>query len=84
MKATLIFPIATLHGKLNQSSKFYFRCVKGNVYAQRCPTYNKPLTEAQIRAANLFAKRARMVAQMQREGSRLTLKQLWELAKQIV
>ena len=84
MKATLIFPIATLHGKLNQSSKYYFRSVKGNVYAQRCPTYTKPLTAAQIRAADLFAKRARMVAQMQREGSKLPLKQLWNLAKQVL
>lgn len=82
MKATLVFPIATLSGKIDQSSDFYFRCVNGRQYAQRCPMRAKPLSAAQIRANELFARRARMVAQMQLEGSLKSQKELWKLASQ--
>ena len=80
MQVQLILPIASLHGKLSADSNYYFRTFKGKTYVQRCPIQQAP-TPAQKAASELFAKRARLVAQMQREGTNLPLKQLWELAK---
>lgn len=80
MKVELILPIATLSGKLNAKSNYYFRTLNGRTFVQRCPLPQSAPTAAQKEACALFAKRARMVAQMQNEGSKLTKKELWKLA----
>ena len=82
MKVELILPIATLSGKLNAKSNYYFRTFNGRTFVQKCPKHKSFPTAAQQAACELFAKRARMVAQMQNEGSKLTQKQLWKLAEQ--
>ena len=82
MKVELISPIITLSGKLTRKSNYYFRTFNGKTFVQRCPKFNAPPTPAQKAACELFSKRARMVARMQAEGSKLTQKQLWELAEQ--
>ncbi|MBQ8938641.1 MAG: hypothetical protein IJ047_00255 [Paludibacteraceae bacterium] len=80
MQVQFILPIAALRGKISSKSNYYFRTYNGKTYAQRCPKQPAP-TPAQKAASELFAKRARLVAQMQREGTDLPLKQLWKLAK---
>lgn len=80
MKVQLILPIAALHGKISAKSNYYFRTYNGKTYAQRCPKQPNQ-TSAQKAASELFAKRARLVAQMQRDGTDSPLKQLWQLAK---
>ena len=82
MKVELILPITTLSGKLTSKSNYYFRTVNGRTYVQRCPRQSAQPTPAQKAACELFAKRARMVAQLQSAGSNLTQKQLWDIAAQ--
>lgn len=82
MKVELILPIATLRGKLNANSNYYFRTLNGRTFVQKCPSVKYASTAAQKAARELFAKRASMVAQMQQAGSKLTQKELWKLAEQ--
>ena len=81
MKVELIIPIASLSGKLNAKANYYFRTLNGRTFVQRCPMSNSSPSAAQKAACDLFAKRARMVAKMQNEGSKLTQKELWKLAE---
>jgi hypothetical protein len=78
MKAKPILPIDALHGKLDSKSKYYFRTINGKQYAQRCPMRDKPPTLAQKSARAIFAIRAKQVAQLQKDGSRQSQKQLWK------
>lgn len=84
MKVELILPITTLSGKLNSRANYYFRTLNGQTFAQRCPKFKVPQTAAQKAACSLFARKARLVAQMQREGSKLSRQQLWRLVAQIL
>ena len=84
MKIELIIPIEALHGKLSQHSNYYFRTINGRQFVQRCPKRNKQRSAAQIRSNQIFASRARIVAQMQNEGVKLTKKQLWEITKDVL
>lgn len=81
MKAKLILPIATLSGKLNAKSNYYFRTLNGRTFVQRCPLHKSSPSAAQKAAYELFTRRARMVAQMRNEGSKLTQKELWKLVE---
>lgn len=78
MRANLILPIDALHGKLEGKSTYYFRTINGKQYAQRCPKRDKPPTDSQLSSRATFAKRSRIVAQMQKNGSKLSLKELWK------
>lgn len=78
MRANLILPIDALHGKLEGKSTYYFRTINGKQYAQRCPKRDKPPTHSQLSSRAAFAKRSRIVAQMQKNGSKLSLKELWK------
>jgi len=78
MRAKLILPIEALHGKLEAKSKYYFRTINGKQYAQRCPVRAKPPSAAQISSRATFAIRAKQVAQLQKEGSKLSQKELWK------
>ena len=78
MRAKLILPIDALHGKLDGKSKYYFRTINGKQYAQRCPVRDKPPSPAQATSRATFAERSRIVAQMQKDGSKLTVKELWK------
>lgn len=82
MKAKPILPIDALHGKLDGKSTYYFRTINGKQYAQRCPKRDKPPTDSQLSSRATFAERSRIVAQMQKDGSKLTVKELWKLAEQ--
>lgn len=84
MKIELIIPIEALHGKLSQHSNYYFRTINGRQFVQRCPKRKKQRSAAQIRSNQIFASRARIVAQMQNEGVKLTPKQLWKIAKEVL
>lgn len=57
MKAQLMAPIASIHGKI--SDKYYARVVNGKQIIQRCPTRNYPPTEKQLEARKRFAERYR-------------------------
>lgn len=78
MRAKLILPIDALHGKLDGRSKYYFRTINGKQYAQRCPVRDKPPTDSQLSSRATFAERSRLVAQMQKDGSKLSVKELWK------
>lgn len=78
MKAKPILPIEALHGKLDSKSTYYFRMINGKQYAQRCPVRDKPPTDGQLSSRATFAERSRLVAQMQKDGSKLTVKELWK------
>lgn len=78
MKAKLILPIDALHGKLDGQSRYYFRTIHGKQYAQRCPARTKPPTAGQLSSRATFAIRSRIVAQLQKDGSDLTLQELWK------
>ena len=78
MKAKLILPIDALHGKLDGKSKYYFRTINGKQYAQRCPVRVKPPSPAQTSSRATFAIRAKHVAQLQKSGSKLSVKELWK------
>lgn len=80
MRATLILPIEALHGKLESNSKYYFRTINGKQYAQRCPVRDKPPSLAQASSRAIFASRAKQVAQLQKDGSKLSQKELWKIA----
>jgi hypothetical protein len=73
-----ILPIDALHGKLDAKSKYYFRTIHGKQYAQRCPKRDKPPTDSQLSSRATFAERSRIVAQMQKDGSKLSVKELWK------
>ena len=78
MTAKPIFPIDSLHGKPDSKSPYYFRIINGKQYAQRCPKRDKPPTSSQLSSRATFAERSRIVAQMQKDGSKLTVKELWK------
>lgn len=78
MTAKPIFPIDSLHGKPDSKSPYYFRTINGKQYAQRCPVRDKPPSPAQTSSRATFAIRAKQVAQLQKEGSRLSQKELWK------
>ena len=78
MKAKPILPIDALHGKLDGKSTYYFRTINGKQYAQRCPVRDKPPSLAQASSRATFAIRAKQVAQLQKSGSRLSVKELWK------
>ena len=78
MRAKPILPIDALHGKLDGQSTYYFRTINGKQYAQRCPVRDKPPSPAQASSRATFAERSRLVAQMQKSGSKLSLKELWK------
>ena len=78
MKAKPILPIDALHGKLDGKSTYYFRTINGKQYAQRCPKRDKPPTDSQLSSRATFAERSRKVAQMQKDGFELTVKELWK------
>ena len=81
MKIEPILPIDALHGKLEGKSTYYFRTINGKQYAQRCPVRDKPPSPAQKSSRATFAIRAKQVAQLQKDGSKLSVKELW---KQII
>lgn len=81
MKTNVILLIDTLHGKLEGHSKYYFRTIHGKQYAQRCPVRDKPPTNRQLSSRAIFAERSRIVAKMQKDGSKLTPKELWNQLK---
>ena len=78
MRAQLILPIDALHGKLDSKSTYYFRTINGKQYAQRCPKRDKPPTDSQLSSRATFAERSRIVAQMQKDGTKLLKKDLWK------
>ena len=78
MRAKLILPIEALHGKLDGKSKYYFRTINGKQYAQHCPVRDKPPSLAQASSRATFAIRAKQVAQLQKSGSKLSVKELWK------
>ena len=78
MRAKPILPIDALHGKLDSKSKYYFRTINGKQYVQRCPVRDKPPSPAQTSSRTTFAIRAKQVAQLQKDGSKLTVKELWK------
>lgn len=80
MRVQLITPIANLHGKLSGKMPFYFKTVNGKTFIQRCPARKAPPTAVQTAARERFRKIATTVAQMRRQGSRLSQKELWTLA----
>jgi hypothetical protein len=55
MKAKLLKPIASIHGKIAKG--YYARLLNVNQIIQRCPMRKKPLTPAQLRAQQEFAQR---------------------------
>ncbi len=79
MKVKTILPIDSLHGKLNDKSNYYFRSIYGKQFAQRCPVRKHPKTAMEEAKESLFGQRARKVAKMLREGSKLTRKEMWKI-----
>ena len=57
MKATLMAPIKSIHGKI--SDKYYARVVNGKQIIQRCPVRNYPPTQKQIEARKRFVEKYR-------------------------
>ncbi|MBR6018152.1 MAG: hypothetical protein IK073_05985 [Paludibacteraceae bacterium] len=80
MRVELITPIARLHGKLSGRAPYYFKTVNGKTFVQRCPNRVTPPTRNQTLARSRFRQIAVTVAQMRRQGSHLTQKELWTLA----
>lgn len=80
MRVQLITPIANLHGKLSSKMPFYFKAVNGKTFIQRCPVRKARPSAKQIAARDRFRKIATTVAQMRRQGSLLSQKELWTLA----
>ena len=84
MKAELIIPIDALRGKLREDG-YYFRMYKGVQIVQRCPDRSKhKKTIAELENQERFAKRAQVVNQMLKAGSRVSRKGLWKLTSQAV
>ena len=79
MKVKPILPIDALHGKLDGKSNYYFRSIHGKQFAQRCPTRKRPKTATEEAKECLFGERARKVAKMLQDGSRLTRKEIWKI-----
>lgn len=64
-----------------------FRTMKatGKVYVGRMPEGRRTMPEAsELKAREVFKKRAELVSLMRKMGSRLSTKQLWQLAAQAV
>lgn len=84
MKAELIIPIDALRGKLREDG-YYFRMYKGVQIVQRCPDRSKhKKTVGELENQERFARRAQVVNQMLKAGSRVSRKNLWKLAAQAV
>ena len=79
MKVKTILPIDTLHGKLDGKSNYYFRSIHGKQFAQRCPIRKRPKSMIEKANESLFGERARKVAKMLRDGSKLTRKEMWKI-----
>ena len=79
---TLPMGISRISGKVGNMC---FRTMKatGRTYMIRLPEGRKTVpNEAELARRELFKKRAQLVSQMQKAGSRLTQKELWKLAEQ--
>ncbi len=73
--------IKSISGKMGNVC---FRTMKatGKIYMNALPSGRKtPIRPQEVRNREKFGARARLVAQMLREGSELPAKQLWKLAK---
>ena len=55
MKANMIAPIASIHGKIAKG--FYARVMYGKQVIQRCPIRTKPATEKQLEARRKFVEK---------------------------
>jgi hypothetical protein len=55
MRAKLVAPFESLHGKLDRD--FYARVMYGKQIIQRCPRRWKPPTEKQLEARRKFAEK---------------------------
>ena len=73
--------ISKISGKMGNVC---FRTMKatGRVYMNALPSGRKtPIRPHEVRNRDRFSARARLVAQMRREGSKLPIKHLWKLVK---
>ena len=61
MRAKLVAPFESLHGKLDKD--FYARVMYGKQIIQRCPRRLKPPTEAQLKARERFLEKYRKTKQ---------------------
>ena len=84
MRVDLILPLEALHGKLTSDARYYFRTVNGRQYVQRCPRRTQHQSASQKASRDTFIARSRLVAQWQRNGSRLSPKRLWAIAAELL
>lgn len=83
-RVTLPMGIEKISGKLGN---YCFRTMKatGRVYVSRTPQGRRTaLKDTELKAREVFKKRAQLVSQMRKAGSRLSTKQLWQLVAQAV
>ena len=83
-RVTLPMGIEKISGKVGNVC---FRTMKstGKVYVGRIPEGRRTRPKAsELEAREVFAKRAQLVSLMHKMGSRLSTKQLWQLAAQAV
>ena len=80
MKVEMILPIASIRGMLRRDG-YFFRKYNGIQLLQRCPdrSHHQP-TARELAHRQRFGEIARTVAQLRRQGSCLTQKELWILA----
>lgn len=83
-KVTLPMGIEKISGRVGD---YCFRTMKatGRVYVGRMPQRRSTnAKESEQEAREVFKKRAQLVSQMRKAGSRLSTKQLWQLAAQAI
>ncbi len=76
MKARMMAPIASIHGKIAKG--YYARVMYGKQIIQRCPIRNNPPTEKQLEARRIFVekyKKTRRNTEEHRSGNEVVSKE---------
>lgn len=83
-RVTLPMGIKGISGKVGDVC---FRTMKatGRAYMVRLPSRRRTrITASELEARERFKRRAQLVSQMRKAGSKLSTKELWEMAKRVL